>query len=76
VTLTDTQARAFGDKFELLESEAAKQDPANPPEQKPSHLEVRHKGGGWYDVVNTATGQKINSTALNYTQANSMVEEE
>ena len=61
----------FRDTIECLtpedEIDPAQSLPANP-------LEVRHKGGKYYDVVNTVTGQKLNDKGVTKEEAEAMVE--
>ena len=53
-------------KFEQL-------DPTPPPPEPNVGLKLVHKGGGWYDVVNEVSGQKINDELLKKNEALELV---
>jgi len=37
------------------------------------HFEVRHKGGGWYDVINTISGKTVNNESLRVEKARELI---
>ncbi len=59
--------RSFQDQFECLD----------PPEDEipkvEASLEMKHRGGGWYDVVNPDTQEAINDKALKKEEAEDLV---
>lgn len=77
VELSPNEAKAFGDKFEFVEGDDEFKPLAEIEEEHghQSHLQKHHKGGGWYDVINTLSGQKINDRALSSEDADSLLEE-
>lgn len=57
-----------GGAFDLVER--VDPEPSPEPEEPPkTNLEVRPKGGGWYDVVNRETGEAINKKSLRHDEA-------
>jgi len=63
----DDIPQAFGDLVERLDPKLSREEEAAPPQ---TNLEIRHKGGGWYDLINTQTSQAINSTSMRQDEAN------
>ena len=64
-----------GGAFDLVE----RIDPEPSPESEEppkNNLKVVHKGGGWYDVVNTETDQPINSTSMRQDEAKQLAQME
>lgn len=60
---------AFRDVIERVDSKPS----AEPEEPPQANLEVQHKGGGWYDLVNIETGKAINTTSLRHDEASRLV---
>ena len=61
--------RYFMDKFEVIE-----EDPIIENIQEPMPLEMRHRGGGRWDVINRATGKAINDIGLTKEEALAMMD--
>lgn len=49
--------------------------PLDPPEPVivADSMRIKHKGAGWYDVINPATGEKLNDAGLRKEDAEAMV---
>jgi len=62
----DEIPQAFGDLVEQLDPKPSREEEAAPPQ---TNLEIRHKGGGWYDLINTQTDQAINTTSMRQDEA-------
>jgi hypothetical protein len=59
-------------KVDKTETEAGPEDEAETEDEAKEDqvgLVLQHRGGGWYDVVNPATGEMINDKALNKADA-------
>ena len=73
-----------GDRIEAEEWEVSaimdRLKPLDPPDSQVTDetggLELRHKGAGWYDVVNTETGQKLNDASLRKSEAEELIGKE
>lgn len=61
------------DLVERLDPKQAKEE--NEP-LATNHLEMRHKGAGWYDVINTETGEAINTKNLRHDEAEELVQQD
>ncbi len=60
VACTQQELGGAKDKFERIGPE-----PESPPLPKPiTGLRLVERAGGWFDVINEATGEKINDTAV------------
>jgi hypothetical protein len=57
----------------LLEEEETEEEEEEG--EKPSRYLINHKGGGWYDVIDTETGALMNSKALKKADAEALVTE-
>ena len=64
ITCDEGDIAAFMDKFEVVTA----QDHPEPTEG----LRIEHRGGGWFDVVNSATGRAINSAPMRRDDADSL----
>jgi len=64
-------AESFRDLFEEIPERKA---PVVEKEEKPpvQEHEVRHKGGGWYDVFSRETGEKVNEDPLRKLEAHAL----
>lgn len=56
--------RYFMDKFEVIE-----EDPTIEDIKEPMPLEMKHRGGGRWDVINRVTGKPINDIGLTKEEA-------
>jgi len=56
------------------EPEAEEEATPEPEEAAPTY-EVKHRGGPWYDVVDTLTGEAVNETALKSDDAKALLNE-
>ncbi len=66
------------ERFELVEEDSQAQPSTDdsPDEQQPrSRLYVHHRGRGWYDVINEATGERVNEVTLRHDAAVKLAEE-
>lgn len=69
------ELRNFADQFECLDSESAPEEKTRP-EADLKIIQRRGKNDRpvpWYDVINVATGEPINSRALKKTDAEELV---
>jgi len=64
----DSQKRRSAGNTEESAS-AATEEQDNLSQEARSSLEIVEKGGGWYDVVNKSTGEKVNESSLRYEDA-------
>ncbi len=61
----------IGRYFERLEPKP-KVEPAPADDTSQVSLEIRHTAGGWYDVINKATGKPLNAVKLRVEQAKTL----
>jgi hypothetical protein len=66
----DPETLRFADQWEALEL----QEEPPPGEPASTSLEIRRRGGGWFDVVNTETGKFLNDKPLRQADALDLVE--
>lgn len=59
--------QAFRDVVQRVDPKPPHEEEAAPPQ---TNLEIRHKGGGWYDLVNKQTGEAVNSVSMRHDEAN------
>jgi hypothetical protein len=66
ITCDPDDIEAFKDKFEVVVDPGPKPQPTE-------GLRVEHRGGGWFDVVNSLTGKTINSAPMRKVDAEQVV---